>query len=146
MVVVIGLIHTCWSLNQAFFTFTVSSTMRIIAPPTSRPLPDTTLTGLERLIQNHRAFCWVDNNCNPSKESKCCKSCSCEPDCTKHGTCCPDVLEDFWTVRKPEITYQCVPLLYPGHIFRPDHNQIMIGECPGSFGSSSVANDIIHKM
>ena len=113
--------------------------------PGFRPPPDTNLSGLERLIQNHEAICWLDNNCAPSDQGSCCQECSCEPDCTKFGTCCPDVLEDFDTVSNPEVSFQCVQLSYPGHIIRFDNSELIVGECPRSLKESADTKNVIQK-
>lgn len=105
---------------------------------------NTTLTGLDRMIQNHRAICRVDDLCNPSlkyhvHKNWCCGYCSCQNSCVTQGNCCPEVLSGFWQEKDPEIGKAC---LKPGFGISNKlielHYQEMIAACPRSFRNKEI--------
>ena len=105
---------------------------------------NTSLTGLDRLIQNYRVICRLEDSCNdiPSKDysfsrNPCCKPCSCETSCFSERTCCPEVLRSFCEVPKEEeIELECLKPAFrtpSKSIHRGIDNAFMIAECPHNF-------------
>ena len=106
-------------------------------------------TGLDRLIQDHRAICRLEDSCNdiPSKEysfsrNPCCKPCSCDKSCFSERTCCPEVLHSFWEV-PVELQLECLkpafrtPSKLIHHVI---DNAFMIAKCPHNFENKETAH------
>ena len=97
------------------------------------------LTALQIVVDTHKRYCRVEDNCNTSwsyDKNFCCKDCSCEPGCELNGTCCPDTLKEFWTAPKPEETpYRCISLSFK-HFAGME--QPMIAKCLISFKITAV--------
>ena len=101
---------------------------------------DKNLTDLERLIQKHKELCRIEESCSlyqVSWDGECyCDYCSCEPDCVKDDTCCPDAVVNFWAVPEPDKTYQCWPTAYRFSEGLP--YQLMVVDCPDTFINAEV--------
>ena len=97
-------------------------------------------TDLQSLIQNHGSYCRIKDSCNSShwnRDSECfCERCYCEPDCVDNDKCCPEVLEDFWTVPVPETRQECVSLSY--REFQSAKYQLMNAKCPVTYRRADI--------
>ena len=127
-----------------FFTSLVTSFMESRSRGVSNV--NTSLTGLDRLIQNHRVICRLEDSCdipdeNDLGQNPCCKPCSCEKSCFSERTCCPDVLEGFWEEPEEEIELECLKPAFriPSEsIYHAIDNTFMIVKCPHDFKKKEI--------
>ena len=111
---------------------------------------NTSLSGLDRLIQIHRALCRINDSCaarDTTDLGTCCMPCSCEASCFSERICCPEVLTEFWKEPDTEITpAKCLTPVFVG-IQRPliakrvhlsKDSAYMIAKCPDDFENIEI--------
>ena len=106
---------------------------------------NTTLTGLDRLIQNHRAICRLSDSCATMDKTDplrtCCKPCSCEMSCFAERTCCPEVLTEFWEEPEAEIKPECMKPAFripSDAVYYSIDSAFMISKCPDDFDDKGI--------
>ena len=113
---------------------------------------NTSLTGLDRLIQNHRALCRVNDSCAAKDTTDfrtCCMPCSCEASCFSEIACCPEVLTEFWEEPDTEVTpTECLTPVSVGiqqtktakRVYRSKDtcSAYMIAKCPEDFENIEI--------
>ena len=112
---------------------------------------NTSMTGLDRLIQNHRALCRLSDSCaaidTTDPMRSCCMPCSCEASCFSERTCCPEVLSEFWKEPDTEITQaECLKPVFARHlekrklkrVYRSKKSANMIAKCPKYFENIEI--------